>query len=65
MIDFVKSVVRPYLIMSAWTFGLVMAGIGQWENIPTVIQGAIGAITAEYIVERAKKRLTEKNNVPK
>ena len=59
MIVFIKAMVRPYIIISSWTFGLVMAGIGKFDEIPTAVLGVIGAVTLEYGIERARKRLQE------
>lgn len=53
--EFFKAIVRPYVICSAWTVILIM-----WLNEidpPELLLGVAGAISLEYIVERAKKRL--------
>ena len=60
MIEIIKSIVRPYIIISSWTFGLIMAGMGKFDDIPPAVLGVIGAVTLEYGVERARKRLKEK-----
>ncbi len=55
--EFVKSLVRPFLIVSSWLVVLLM-----WMNQvepPPLLLGVAGAIAGEYILERAKKRLKE------
>ena len=55
--EFVKAMVRPYIICSAWTVILIMWL--QEMNLPDLLLGAGSAIIAEYIVERAVKRFKE------
>lgn len=55
IIEMFKALVRPYLICSAWTAWLIMTVCG--EEVPLVLAGVAGAITVEYGIERAIKRL--------
>jgi len=55
IIEMFKALVRPYLICSAWTAWLIMIVCG--EEIPPILAGVAGAITVEYGIERAIKRL--------
>ena len=55
--EFVKSLVRPFLIISSWLVVLLM-----WMNQvepPPLLLGVVGAISGEYFLERAAKRLKE------
>ena len=59
-IEFVKAIVRPYLIMSTWTVILIMNLYG--EEVPAFLMGIGSAIAAEYFAERAVKRVREEKN---
>jgi len=52
-----KSLLRPFMILSAWILWLIMIATGM--VIPTVFAGVIALITGEFFVERAYKRFKE------
>ena len=54
LVEFVKALVRPYIICSSWTVVLMMWFTG--EEVPPILLGVASAIAGEYILERAKKR---------
>ena len=56
-IEFIKTIVRPYIVITSWTILLVM-----WYQdmvIPDVLLLAGSAIAGEYVIERAVKRFKE------
>ena len=55
--EFVKSLVRPFLIVSSWLAVLLMWMNG--EEPPPLLLGVSSAIAGEYILERVAKRLKE------
>ena len=57
-IEFVKAIVRPFIICSAWFVWLMLIATG--EEVPALLAGIAVAITVEYVGERAVKRLREK-----
>ena len=57
LIEILKSLVRPVIILSTWLFILVMTYEGRFDEIPALILGLGIVITGEYGVERAIKRL--------
>jgi len=56
--DMFKSLVRPFLICSAWLAWLLM--IFAEIEVPQLLQGIASAITGEYIIERVVKRIRNK-----
>ena len=56
--DFIKSIIRPFIIVWGFTvYGVcVMTGV----EIPQLLAGLITAVIVEYFGERALKRLREK-----
>ena len=56
--DFIKSVIRPFIIVWGFTvYGVcVMTGV----EIPQLLAGLVTAVIIEYFSERALKRLREK-----
>ena len=56
--NFIKSIVRPYLIIYSWT----LVGFMWWNQmeIPPLLLGVATTIVVEYFGERAIKRLKEK-----
>ena len=57
LLEILKSLVRPVIIISTWFFILAMSYEGRFDEIPTLILGLGIVITGEYGVERAIKRL--------
>jgi len=58
--EFLKVIVRPYIICSTWTVILIM-----WlaeMDLPDLLIGAGSAIVGEYIIERAFLRLKNDRN---
>lgn len=55
--EFVKSLVRPFIIVTSWStiLGMWITGVEP----PPLLLGVAGAIAGEYIIERAKKRFKE------
>ena len=56
--EFVKSMVRPFIICTSWFTILYMWVEGI--EIPELLWGIAVIINGEYIVERAVKRFKEK-----
>ena len=57
LIEILKSLVRPIIILLTWFFILAMSYEGRFDEIPALILGLGVVITGEYGVERAIKRL--------
>ncbi len=57
MIEVLKALVRPILIISTWQTILYMWVSGI--DIPSTLQGVAIAIVGEYFLERAVKRIRE------
>jgi len=55
--EFIKALVRPFLIVSSW-LAIILMWMNQVEP-PPLLQGMASAIAGEYIIERAIKRLRE------
>ena len=58
MTEYIKSIVRPFLIISSWIAILIMYLEGM--EVPIELQGIAGAIVIEYFTERAIKRFKGK-----
>ena len=56
-VETLKSLIRPYLIISGWTTWLYLIIIGI--TVPFTLAAVIGAVTGEYFIERGYKRFKE------
>ena len=56
--DFIKSVIRPFIIV--WGFTVYGVCIMTGVEIPQLLAGLVTAVIIEYFSERALKRLREK-----
>ena len=56
--DFVKSIIRPFIIV--WGFVVYGVCVMTGVEIPQLLAGLITAVIIEYFGERAMKRLKEK-----
>ena len=59
--EFLKSIVRPAIIMSSWLTILYMWVYGI--DVPELLVGVAVAIIGEYVGERAVKRFKEGKDV--
>jgi len=57
-IDFIKSLVRPFIIV--WGFVIYGVCILNGIEVPYLLSGLVSAVIVEYFGERAIKRLKEK-----
>jgi len=56
--DFVKSIIRPFIIV--WGFSVYGVCVMTGVEIPQLLSWLITAVIIEYFSERAFKRFTEK-----
>ena len=57
-IDFIKSLVRPFIIV--WGFVIYGVCILNGIEVPYLLSGLVSAVIVEYFGERAIKRIKEK-----
>lgn len=58
IVDVIKSLIRPVIILSGWGTWLYMIILGI--AVPTALAGVIALITGEYFVERGYQRFKGK-----